>query len=78
MLPPIMFLMPRLILFILLWPKLLLSSAVVMDSAFAGAPAAAVVLLTAFDIPEFPAVVKVSAVAAVPNAVHVPFCCWCF
>ncbi len=38
----------------------------------------AAVVLTAFDIPEFPAVAKVSAVAAVPNAFHVPFCCWCF
>ncbi len=51
--------MPRLILFILLWPKLLLPSAVVG-------------VLTAFDIPEFPAVARVSAVAALPNAVHVP------
>jgi hypothetical protein len=67
-----MFLMSRLILFILQWPKLLLSSTVVMDSAFAGVPAAAVVL-TAFDIPEFPAVSRVSAVASVPNAVYVPF-----
>jgi hypothetical protein len=57
--------MPRLILFILLWPKLLLPSAVVGVHATAA-------VLTAFDIPEFAAVVKVSAVAAVPNAVHVP------
>jgi hypothetical protein len=42
-----------------------------MDSAFAGVSAAAVVL-TAFDITEFPAVARVSAVDAVPNAVHVP------
>ncbi len=78
MLPPIMFPMPRLFnkcLFYCVRKLLLPSAVVVMVSAFAGVPAVAVVL-TAFYIPEFPAVAKVSA--AVPNAVHSTFCCWCF
>ncbi len=66
---------------------MLATSAVVMVSAVAGVPAAAVVF-TAFEISGVPAVAEVSAVTAIPTAVDVlnsdsisnvsggPCCCW--